>query len=119
MQAVPTSHTPDANALPLPPHAPKPTSIDGQTESSSSTWTSDDGLVETGVWECTAGTFTASRDGYDEVAVILSGTATVTSDAGDTVVVGPGSTLVTPAGWTGTWTVHDAVRKVYVLRTIS
>ncbi|MEY4899460.1 MAG: hypothetical protein RL294_1271 [Actinomycetota bacterium] len=118
MNAVPTIHAPDANAMPLPPHAPKPTSIDGQVESSAAMWKSEDGLAETGVWECTAGTFTASRDGYDEVAVILSGKATVVSDAGDTVVVGPGSTLITPAGWIGTWTVHENIRKVYVLRTI-
>lgn len=119
MEAIPTIHAPDANAMQLPPHAPKPTSIDGQTESSATIWMSGDGVTETGVWECTVGTFTASRDGYDEVAVILSGTATVTSDAGDVVHLGPGSTIVTPAGWTGTWIVHETMRKVYVLRTIS
>jgi uncharacterized cupin superfamily protein len=119
MEAVPTTHVTDANTMPLPPRVPKPTSIDGQIESSESIWKSVDGVVETGVWECTAGTFTATRDGYDEVAIILSGTATVTSDAGDTVDLGPGSTLVTPAGWTGTWIVHEPVRKVYVLRTLT
>jgi len=118
MEFVPTIHANDANTLPLPPHVPKPTSIDGQTESSEVIWKSVDGIVETGVWECTAGTFTASRDGYDEVATILSGTATVVSSGGDTVDLGPGSTLVTPAGWTGTWTVHETMRKVFVLRTL-
>lgn len=118
MDAIPAVHVPDVRTLSLPPHAPKPTSLDGQSESTAITWTSVDSVVESGVWECTAGTFTASRDGYDEVAVILAGTATVTSDAGDTAEVGPGSTLVTPAGWTGTWTVHQTIRKVYVLRTI-
>lgn len=118
MDAIPAIHAPDARTLPLPPHASKPTSLDGQTESTAITWTSVDNVVESGVWECNAGTFTASRDGYDEVAVILAGTATVTSDAGDTAEVGPGSTLVTPAGWTGKWTVHETVRKVYVLRTV-
>jgi uncharacterized cupin superfamily protein len=119
MDAVPTIHTTDANSMPLPAHVPKPTSLDGQTETSAPTWTSEDGTAETGVWECTAGTFTARRDGYDEVAIILSGTATVRSDAGETVDLGPGSTLVTPAGWTGVWTVHDTVRKVYVIRNLA
>jgi uncharacterized protein len=119
VDAVPTIHSPNANALPLPPHAPKPTSLDGQTESALSIWKSVDGVAETGVWECTVGTFTASRDGYDEVAVILSGTATVTSETGDVVNLGPGSTLVTPAGWKGTWTVHETIRKVYFLRTLN
>lgn len=119
MDIVPTIATPDANSMSLPAHVRKPTSLDGQTETSASTWTSPDGTVETGVWECTAGTFTATRDGYDEVATILSGTATVRSDAGETVDLGPGSTLVTPAGWTGVWTVHDTVRKVYVIRKLA
>ena len=118
MANVPTIHASDANTMSLPAHTPKPTSIDGQTESIATVWTSEDGLVETGVWECTAGTFTASRDGYDEVALILSGSATVVSDAGETVTLRPGSTFVTPAGWTGRWTVHETMRKVYVVRTI-
>lgn len=119
MEAVPTINASDANTMPLPPHAPKPTSLDGQTESIASIWKSEDGVVETGVWECTPGTFTASRDGYDEVAHVVSGTATVTSTAGDVIALGPGSTLVTPAGWTGTWTVHETIRKIYVVRTLS
>jgi len=118
MTNVPTIHASDANTMLLPPHTPKPTSIDGQTESIATVWLSDDGLVETGVWECTAGTFTASRDGYDEVAIILSGSATVISDSGETVILGPSSTLVTPAGWTGQWTVHETMRKIYVVRTV-
>jgi uncharacterized cupin superfamily protein len=118
MESVPTVHAADVNTMPLPPHAPKPTSIDGQTESALTLWKSSDGVAETGVWECTAGNFTAARDGYDEVAVILSGTATVTSDLGEVVELGPGSTLVTPAGWTGTWTVHETIRKAYFIRTI-
>jgi uncharacterized cupin superfamily protein len=119
MKSVPTVHETESNTMPLPPHAPKATSLDGQTESIASIWTSEDGVVETGVWECTPGVFTARRDGYDEVAVILSGSATVVSDAGETAELGPGSTLITPAGWTGTWTVHEQIRKVFVVRTFS
>jgi uncharacterized cupin superfamily protein len=119
MDAVPSIATTDANSMSLPAHVPKPTSLDGQTETSASTWTSADGTAESGVWECTAGTFTARRDGYDEIAIILSGTATVRSDTGETVDLGPGSIFVTPAGWTGVWTVHDTIRKVYVIRNLA
>ena len=119
MENPPTIVDLDAKRFVLPPHTPKPTSIDGQTEASASIWESSDGRVETGVWECTPGTVPAFRDGYDEVAHIVSGTATVTSNDGDVVQLSSGSTLVTPAGWKGTWTIHDTVRKVYVLRTIS
>lgn len=105
----------DSRSVQLPPHQPKPTSRDGQTESSLTVWESADGRIEVGVWECTAGTFTAFRDGYDEVAQILSGTATVTGDDGTSVEIGPGSTLIQPHGWRGTWTVHTAIRKSYVI----
>lgn len=27
---------------------------------------------------------------------------------------GPGNTAVFPAGWTGTWEIHETVRKLYV-----
>lgn len=71
--------------------------------------------MSTGVWECTPGTFRASRDDYHEICGILSGSATVTSDAGEPVMLGPGDLLVTPQGWTGTWEVHETLRKLYVI----
>ena len=112
-----TPHSPDGHNLTLPEPTPKPTSLNKQLESSVDIWISDDGLLETGVWECSPGTFTATRDGYDEVATILAGTATVTDSQGGTIDVGPGSVIVTPSGWTGTWTVHETLRKTYVIRT--
>lgn len=113
-----TPHSPSSHELSLPTPQPKPTSLDGQLESSVDVWVSDDGLLETGVWECSPGTFTATRDGYDEVATILAGSATVVDSLGVTIEIGPGSVIVTPAGWTGTWTVHETLRKTYVLRTL-
>jgi len=109
----------DANTAALATPTPKPTSLDGQLESSLDIWTSVDGVFETGVWECTPGRFTATRDGYDEVATILLGTATVVDANGVTTELRPGSVLVTPAGWSGTWTVHESLRKVYAIRTVS
>ena len=116
---VPTIHEADAASLTLPVATPKPTSLTGQTESSRTVWESPDGTVQLGVWECSPGTFTATREGYDEVAQILFGSATITTDEGQTCKLGPGSVFVTPAGWSGTWTVHETVRKTYVVRTIS
>ena len=116
---VPTIHEADAASLTLPVACPKPTSLTGQTESSLTLWESPDGRVQLGVWECSPGTFTATRDGYDEVAQILFGAATITTDEGQTCELGPGSVFVTPAGWSGTWTIHETVRKTYVIRTIS
>lgn len=119
MSLPPTIADSDAMAMKLPPHSPKPTSLDGQTESSATVWESEDGRLESGVWECTPGTFTAFRDGYDEIAHIVSGSATVESNDGVVVELTSGSTLITPAGWKGTWIVHATVRKVYVIRTLA
>ena len=108
-----------AESLSLPTPQPKSTSLNGQLDSFTDIWVSPDGAIEAGVWECTAGTFTASRDGYDEVCTIVSGTATVTASDGTVTELSPGSVFVTPAGWTGTWTLHSTVRKTYVIRTLS
>jgi uncharacterized cupin superfamily protein len=96
-----TISVPNAHEDELPQPSPKPTSVDGQAESSRDIWVSPDGRFETGIWECSPGTFTATRDGYDEVATILVGSATVTDSHGVVTEIGPGSVLVTPAGWSG------------------
>lgn len=113
---VPTLAISDTSSLVLPNGQPKPTSITGQVESVLELWTSADGQIETGYWECNPGTFTATRDGYDEVAQIISGRATVTGADGVIVELVAGSTIVTPAGWSGTWVVHETMRKLYVIR---
>lgn len=115
MTTTPSSDNALTRALPA--GSPKPTSLDGQLESSLDIWVSEDGSLETGIWECSPGTFTATREGYDEVATILSGRATVVDGDGVVTELAAGSVLVTPAGWTGTWTVHESMRKVYVIRT--
>lgn len=113
---VPTVAISDTSSLALPEGKPKPTSKTGQVESVLELWASTDGLIETGYWECNPGTFTATRDGYDEVAQIISGRATVTGADGMIVELVAGSTIVTPAGWSGTWEVHETMRKLYVIR---
>lgn len=113
--SVPTIHT-DAAHVELSAPVAKKTSLDGQLESFVDVWVSPDGRVEAGVWECSAGTFTATRDGYDEVCTIVSGTATVTDSNGEVSELAPGSVFVTPAGWSGTWVLHTVLRKTYVIR---
>lgn len=70
--------------------------------------------AEVGVWECTPGTFTARRDGYTEICQFLSGRVTVETTGGPSVTLSAGDTLVMPAGWEGTWHVHETVRKTYI-----
>ncbi|MBU4214129.1 MAG: DUF861 domain-containing protein [Actinobacteria bacterium] len=106
----------DAAGVPLPAGRPKPTSTTGQQETDLSVWALDG--TETGVWEVGPGTFTATREGYHEVCQILSGRATLTHPDGTQVEIGAGDLLVTPAGWVGTWHVHETLRKVFVIRTL-
>ncbi|WP_406415758.1 cupin domain-containing protein [Streptomyces sp. NBC_00873] len=113
----PVAFLADAVTTDLPTACPKPTSTTGQQETSHTLWTSPDGLVEVGVWECDPGHFTATREGYDEICQVLSGTATVDTEGGESVELRPGATLAMPAGWRGTWQVHETIRKVYVVRT--
>jgi uncharacterized cupin superfamily protein len=73
----------------------------------------DDGL-EIGVWEHTAGVSIDVE--ADEVFVVLSGRATVVVDGGPTLELRPGVVGFLEAGARTTWTVHETLRKVYVLR---
>ena len=67
------------------------------------------------VWECTGGKF-EWRYRQDEVAVIVSGEAFITTDAGQERRLVPGDVVFFPAGSSSTWRVPDRVRKVAVIR---
>ena len=106
----------DSRNAPLGAPIPKATSTTAdQFEAFLQAWADPADSVSTGVWECTPGTFKASRDGYHEICGIISGSVTVTPDGGEPVKLGSGDLLVTPMGWTGTWEVHKTMRKLYVI----
>jgi uncharacterized protein len=70
--------------------------------------------LEVGVWQHGVG---VSQDvELDEVFVVLSGRATVEVEGGPVLEVGPGDIGLLSAGARTTWTVHEALRKVYVVR---
>lgn len=73
-----------------------------------------DRYTEIGIWEVTPGVFPASKDGVCELMQFVAGSATITDATGETIVE-PGVVMFTPDGWTGTWTVHETVRKTYAL----
>lgn len=73
----------------------------------------DGEVVSIGVWQHSAG---VSRDvEADEVFVVLAGRATVEVEGGPVLDVGPGDVGLLPAGARTTWTVHETLRKVYVV----
>ena len=89
----------------------------GQREVSLRVWEGEG--IRTGIWEVSPGTFNSTRDGYDEICQILSGSATITEANGNSFDVAAGSLFVTPAGWEGSWTVHETLRKMWVVHNIS
>lgn len=78
-------------------------------------FTSDDGKILCGTWECEPG---ASRWEFldrGEFIHVLSGRMTVHLDGAEPVELTAGSSAVFPLGWTGTWTVHETLRKVFTV----
>jgi uncharacterized protein len=102
----------DSRAVTMPESQPKPTSLTDQRESTLSVWSG--GAIDTGVWECGPGEFTADRSEATEVCHIVSGSGTVVGEDGVRAEIGPGSLLVLPRGWRGTWHVTETIRKTYV-----
>jgi uncharacterized cupin superfamily protein len=95
-------------------HTPKENSITpGQTDVSFRLWARHD--FKAGIWEATPGVSKAVRHN-DEICQILSGSATITEADGTTFEIGPGTLFVMPAGWEGTSTIHETVRKMWVVK---
>ncbi|HVA20493.1 MAG TPA: cupin domain-containing protein [Candidatus Micrarchaeia archaeon] len=83
-------------------------------QTSGTTLWSDGSGSESGVWECSPGPSRWSLE-TNEFVHILAGRMTVTPDGGVPIEVGAGSTAVFPKGWTGTWDIHERIRKLYVI----
>lgn len=111
LHPVPLQHV-NAAAATLPAPAPKPTSMDGQLESIAELWSQSG--AGAGIWECGPGKFTADRSQDSEVCCIISGSGTVTGEDGVSADIAPGSFLILPKGWRGTWVVRETIRKTFV-----
>ena len=77
------------------------------------TWSSADGSVVTGVWECDAGRFRPDFGAYGELMHVVSGEVECTGDDGTVTTLRPGDSMTFPRGWTGEWDVRSPLRKVY------
>jgi uncharacterized cupin superfamily protein len=75
---------------------------------------SGDGAFTTGLWEREPDTWPLERS-YDEVAVILKGSADIEIDDGSVLHVGPGDVLVTPKGSKGVWHVRETLVKFFAI----
>ena len=71
-----------------------------------------DGENSAGIWQCGPGPSHWTLE-TNEVIYLVAGKMTVTPDGGAPSVIGVGDVAVFPKGWTGTWNIHETVRKVY------
>jgi hypothetical protein len=74
----------------------------------------DSEALAVGIWQHTAGVSTDVE--VDEIFVVLSGRATIEVAGGPVLEVGPGDVGVLEAGAETTWTVHEDLRKIYIIR---
>jgi uncharacterized cupin superfamily protein len=74
----------------------------------------EDGDASAGVWECTVGPSRWLLDTH-EVIHLVAGRMTVTPDDGEPTEINAGDVAVFPKGWSGTWDIHEPVRKVYAI----
>ena len=103
-----------AELEPLGPWPPGVAPISGTPEAFALELT-DDGRVQTGIWECTPGSFPSRRDGFCELMHFVAGDATITDAGGAQREVRPGTVIFVPDGWEGVWDIRETVRKTYVI----
>lgn len=73
-----------------------------------------DGTPCAGIWECTPGPSRWLLETH-EVIQLVAGRMTCTPDGGEPVEIKSGDLAVFPKGWSGTWEIHETVRKVYAI----
>jgi uncharacterized protein len=106
----------DIAAAALEPVGPKATATEGDPHDACLV-AYEEGGVETGVWECTPGTFTSRWDGIVETFHVTAGAGTLTDGDGVAHPLRPGAVITIPPGSTGTWRITETLRKSYVVVT--
>jgi uncharacterized cupin superfamily protein len=74
-----------------------------------------DGQSECGLWICTPGTweFHVTRD---EFCHFLEGRSTYVHESGEVIEITPDTAAFFPQDWKGVCTVHETIKKVYMIR---
>ena len=95
---------------------PIPTKLEGESRTSGTLLSRDpDGRAESGLWICTPGFWTCHVT-RAEYCHFLSGRCTYVSESGEEIEIEPDTVAFFPQDWRGTCRVHEAVRKVYLIR---
>ena len=74
-----------------------------------------DGRSECGLWICTPGKWVCHVT-RDEFCHFLAGRCTYVHDNGDVIEVTPDTAAFFPQDWKGVCTVHETIKKVYMVR---
>ncbi|WP_157576150.1 cupin domain-containing protein [Mycobacterium sp. GA-2829] len=74
----------------------------------------EEGVASAGIWECAAGSSYWRLETH-EVIHIVAGRMTVTPDGGSPLELKTGDVAVFPRGWSGTWDLHETIRKVFAV----
>jgi uncharacterized protein len=77
-------------------------------------WADEATGASSGIWECTAGPSRWLLE-TNEFIQLVGGSMTVTVDDGEAVKINTGDSAFFPKGWSGTWDIHETLRKVYVI----
>nr|WP_232831675.1 cupin domain-containing protein [Pseudogemmobacter bohemicus] len=74
-----------------------------------------DGSSECGMWICTPGKWVCHVTS-DEFCHFLEGRCTYVHESGDVIEITPDTAAFFPKDWKGVCTVHETIRKVYMIR---
>jgi uncharacterized cupin superfamily protein len=97
---------------PLEPPVGEP--LDGpMTTSGEVFFRSENGVVFSGLWECSAGRMRANFGNDGEMVHIVKGTLHAIPDDGEPFTLRPGDTATFPPHWTGIWELEQPMRKLY------
>ncbi len=108
IQVVPSTQQGDWTPLVEPP------GLAGAGGAETTVFTSPDGKLTVGLWAREPDSWAFERS-YDEVALILGGTADMEADDGRVHELVPGTILVTPNGAKGTWRIREPLTKCFVI----
>lgn len=93
-----------------------PTMIEGESHVSGVVMhKGPEGQSECGVWICTPGTWECHVIS-DEFCHFLEGRCTYVHESGEVIEITPDTAAFFPKDWKGVCTVHETIKKVYMIR---
>lgn len=93
-----------------------PTMIEGQSRTSGKLLhKGPEGRSECGLWVCTPGKWRCHVT-RDEFCHFLEGRCTYVHESGEVIEIEPDTAAFFPRDWKGVCTVHETIKKVYMIR---